>query len=57
MKSRMLRQPGLNVGVFVGGIVVADQVQLLVLGGFSLNAAQEGKPLLMTVTLLTTANE
>ncbi len=28
MKARMPRQPALNLGVFMGGVVIADQVQL-----------------------------
>ena len=57
MKSPVLCQPGLHAGMLVRGIVVADEVQLLVLGRFAVNAAQEREPLLVTVTLLTTANE
>ena len=52
VEAGILGQPGLNVGMFVGGVVVGDQVQWLVLGGLSVDPAQERQPLDMGVVRL-----
>src|SRR6516225_2475576 len=49
MESWMIAQPLTYVGVFVGRIVIDDEVDLLVGCGAGFNPAQEFHPLLMTV--------
>ena len=41
VKARMPFEPGLNLGVLVGGVAVGDQVHGEVLRCFSIDAAQE----------------
>jgi len=48
----MALQPALNDGMFVSGVVVHDQVQLLVAGRGIVHQAQEAEPLLVPVALL-----
>ncbi len=45
----MLGQPGLDVGVVVGAVVVEDQVHLEVLGDLAVDELQEGQELLVAV--------
>src|ERR1700674_751379 len=45
----MFGQPGPHGGVFVGGVVVDDQVNRQVLGDLAVDGAQERHKLLMTV--------
>ena len=40
-KPRMFHEPLLDLWVLVGGIVIADQMQLFALGSLALNLAQE----------------
>ena len=42
-------QPAFHRGVFVSGIVVHDQMDLLVLGGLVFKQAQEAQPFLVAV--------
>ena len=51
-KRRMARQPALHVGMFVGGVVVADEVELLFRGCAGIDARAESfSHSLMRVTL------
>ena len=52
MKSRMPRQPALHFGMFMGGIVIADQVQLPVGGDSLVDEAEKLEPLLVPMALL-----
>src|ERR1700674_5118199 len=47
VEPRMALQPALNDGMFVSGVVVHDQVQLLVAGRGIVHQAQEAEPLLV----------
>jgi hypothetical protein len=46
----MLGEPGLDGGVFVGAVVVDDQVQLALAGELAVEGAQELEELLVAVT-------
>jgi len=48
----MLGEPGLNVGVLVGGVVIDDQMQLQVLGRLAVDQTQKLQPLLVAMPLL-----
>src|SRR3954470_1079709 len=52
----MALQPGLDLGMLVGRIVIRDQMNLLALRGLSVNETQEFDPLLMTVSWHTGPN-
>lgn len=52
VKPRVFAQPPVRSGVFVRGIVIGDQVQRFVFGGFALHFFQELQPLGMGVALL-----
>src|SRR5258708_1501676 len=56
VKSWVLGQPCLHLGVLVGCVVVSDQMELLVLGRIAIDPAQEAQPLLMTMLCLALAN-
>ena len=49
METGPLRQPGFDLGVLVGAVVVHDQVQLQILGHLLVDPPQEAEELLMTV--------
>jgi hypothetical protein len=49
MESRMRVEPGLDVGVLVGGVVVQDHVDGKAFGHFTVDGAQELEELLVTV--------
>jgi hypothetical protein len=49
VEARVLLEPGLEVGVFVGAVVVDDQVQLSLAGEDAVEGAQEGEELLVAV--------
>ena len=51
MEARMLFEPRLNVGMLVGGVVVADEMEVFVLRGFPVDLAQELQPLGVAVAL------
>ena len=51
MKALVARRPAQNHRVFVGGIVVDDQVQLFVGGRLAIDETQELQPFLMAMTL------
>ena len=57
MKARMSRQPALHFGMFMGGIVIADQVQLPVGGDGLVDEAKKLEPLLMAMPLLAKAKD
>ena len=57
MKARMLGEPLLNVRMLVGSVVVADQMQCLVLRVLPIDLTQERKPLDMSMTLLATRDD
>ena len=44
-ETRMLTEPSLHFGMFVGGVVVGDQMQSFLLGRLALDLAQELQPL------------
>ena len=46
-----LRDPGLDLGMLVGGIVVKDEMDVEIRGGFLVDQVQEGKPVLMAMPL------
>ena len=49
MKTRMPRQPRLDHWMFVGGVIVYNQVDCQPLGRFPVNHFQERQPLLMSM--------
>ena len=49
VKAGVLGQPGLNVGVLVGGVVVEDQVEIKCLRRLPVDGPQEAQELVMTV--------
>ena len=51
MKSRMPCGPGEHVGVFVCGVVVDDEMKLLVFRGLAVDQTQELESLLMAVAI------
>lgn len=57
MKAWMLCQPSLRRSVFVGRVVVDDQVQLEVLGRFLVDFFEKGQPFLMPVLALNAADQ
>ena len=50
MKAGMALKPGDDLGMFVSGVVVADDVNIKLGGDLSVDLAQEGQPLLMAMT-------
>ena len=52
----MLVQPFLNIGVLVGGVVVSNQMQRLVLGRFAVNLLEKLQPLGVGVSVLALAD-
>jgi hypothetical protein len=46
VEARVLGEPGVDVFVFVGAVVVEDQVQLALAGKLAVEGAQELKELL-----------
>ena len=52
VKTRMAFQPALDGGMFMGGVVIHDQMELFVLRGGVVDKAQEVNPLLMPMPLL-----
>src|SRR6266700_8291890 len=57
MKTRMPRQPALHFGMFMGGVVIADQVQLPGGGEGLVDAAEKLEPLLVPMALLAQAKD
>jgi hypothetical protein len=55
METRMPRQPALDLGMFMGSVVVADQVQLQMRGHALVEQTQELEPFLVPVALLAEA--
>ena len=49
MKAGMTFKPGDDLGMFMSGVVVADDVNIKVGGHLSVDLAQEGQPLLMAM--------
>ena len=56
-KVGMAVQPAPDAGMFVGGIVIHDHVDLLVFGNDVIDGAQELQPLLMTVPVVAHGND
>ena len=50
MKAGMTLKPGDDLGMFVRGVVVADEVNIKLGGDLPVDLAQEGQPLLMAMT-------
>ena len=50
MKAGMTLKPSDDLGMFVSGVVVADDVNIKLGGDLALDFAQEGQPLLMAMT-------
>ena len=50
MKAGMTFEPADDLGMFVSGVVVADDVNIKLGGHLSVDLAQEGQPLLMAMT-------
>src|SRR6266536_6522852 len=57
MKAGMPCQPALHFRMFMGGIVIADQVQLPVGGDGLVDAAEKLEPLLVPMALLAQAKD
>lgn len=57
VKARMQGQPALHPGVFVGGIVVDDQMNIQILRDVSVNMLKEVEILLVTMPLLALAED
>ena len=57
MEAFVFFQPRFHFRVFVGGVVVDDQMQLKVLGCFSVDLLEEIQPLLMPVLVLNAADQ
>ncbi len=57
VQARVPGEPCLHLGMLVGGVVVAEQMHLLVLGRLPVDLAQEHQPLRMAVTRLASGNE
>ena len=55
--ARMFREPLLDLRVLVGGIVIADQMQLFAFGSLTLDLAQEVEPFAVTVVLITAGDD
>ena len=49
MKAGMTLEPGDDLGMFMRGVVIADDVNIQLGGDLALNLAQEGQPLLMAM--------
>ena len=47
--ARMFGEPGFDPGVFVGGLVVHDQVQLAIRRGLRVDLFEEAQPFLMAM--------
>ena len=56
MEAPMAGQPLLDLGMFVRGIVIRDQIDLLACRGNLVNHAQEFQPLLMPVPVVAHAD-
>jgi len=52
VKTLVLGQPLLNLGVLVCGVVVYDQMQVLILGGAAIDHPEESQPLLVAMQRL-----
>ena len=57
VKAFVLFQPCLNFGMLVGGVVVNDQVQLKMLGRFSIDLLEKLQPLLMPMLIFNTPDQ
>ena len=51
MKARMLGKPSLNHRMRMGSVVIADQMQCFIARGLTLNLAQIGQPLGVSMAL------
>ena len=49
VKTRVPVQPGFDLGVFVGGIIVQDHINIHAGGGLRLNFFEKPQPFLMPV--------
>ena len=56
MKTRVPLQPLLHLGMFVRGVVVGDQVQILPGGRHLVDHAQELQPFLMAMAVIAHAD-
>ena len=56
-EARVFLQPFFHLGMFVGRVVIADQMQRFVFWGLTVDLAQEIEPFSMTVVLLTTGDD
>src|ERR1700730_674032 len=57
MKSSMALQPSLHFGMFVGGVVVHDQMQLHCGGGFPIYLTQEAQKLIVPMPIKAATND
>ncbi len=57
MKSRMLDQPLLDVGMLVGRVVVEDQMEVEIVRALAVDPAQEPDELLVAVARATLADD
>ena len=52
MKTPMAFEPHFDLGMFMGGVIVNDQMQVQVLWGLLINQIEKPDPLLMAVATL-----
>lgn len=57
VEAFMLFQPRLHFWMFVGGVVVDDQVQLKMLGRFSIDLLKKLQPFLMPMVIFNAADQ
>ena len=53
MEARMSREPPPDLGMLMCGLIVANQMQGFLLGGFPIDLAPEAQPFLVTVAIIT----
>ena len=56
-KARMFHQPGFHFGVFVGGVIVEDEVKRFIRRSARIQIFEEGEPFPMTVARRTAAHD
>src|SRR5579862_2953381 len=56
-ETRMFYQPGFHFGVFVGGVIVEDEVERFIRRGTGIQVFEESQPFLMTVARRTASQD
>jgi hypothetical protein len=57
VKARVTCQPGFDPGMFVGGVIVHDQMQLQLGRGLLVNLLEEAQPLAMGMAPIGAGND